>query len=189
MVTFCLGSARAKRAYIKKIEDAVLLDNIEVLFCVSENGRNYFAYAPVPFSEFSVYDFLMYRRALCGDKVATSDIKRLGINPKAKIGRLPAAARRGVQFLEKTCGHTARPVVINLDGIRYTRRNAAALKRLLSALQNDAYVFVTDNRFKKRFRGSCATMAFGKQAKTSTHRFYNAKLMAEKAGANKISIM
>lgn len=188
MVTFCLGSARAKRAYIKTIEDAILLDNIEVVFCVSENGRNYFAYAPVPFSEFSVYDYLNYRRALCGDKVIAADIERLGINPKRKIGRLSAAERRTVQFLEKTCGKADKAVIVNLDGIRCTRRCMTALRRLLAVIPQ-AYVFVTDKRFVTRFHGDSATKTFGAQSNYTSHRFYAAKLLAQKIGANKISIM
>lgn len=188
MVTFCLGSARAKRAYIKTIGDAILLDNIEVLFCVSENGRNYFAYAPVPFSEFSVNDYLSYRRALCGEKLVESDIKRFGIDPKRKMGKLSAAQRRTVQFLEKTCGKADKPIIINLDGIRYTRRCMTALRRLLAVIPA-AYVFVTDKRFVSRFRGEFATQTFGAQSHYTAHRFYSAKLLAQKIGANKISIM
>lgn len=189
MVTFCLGSARQKRAYTKTIKGGVLLDNIEVLFCASENGRNYFAYSPLPFASFTVYDYLSYRRALCGDKITESDIKGFGINPNKKIGRLTAAARRTVQYLEKTGGATDNPVIINLDGIRYGRRCFTALKRLISMLTGDVYVYVTDRRFADRFGGLSGIVTFGSQSKTSTHKFYSAKLLAKKAGANKISVM
>lgn len=188
MVTFCLGSARVKREYVKTIEDAILLDNIEVLFCVSENGRNYFAYAPVPFSEFGVFDYLNYRRALCGDKILASDIERFGINPKRKMGKLSAAERRTVQFLEKMCGKMDKPVIVNLDGIRYTRRGMSALRRLLAVI-DEAYVFVTDKQFVTHFRGECTTQTFGAQSSYTSHRFYAARLLAKKIGANKISIM
>ena len=188
MVTFCLGSARAKRAYIKEVKDAILLDNIEVLFCVSENGRNYFAYAPVPFYGFTVRDYLRYRRALCGQKLDEDSIKRFGINPNKRIGRLSAGELRTVQFLEKTCGTTDKPVIINLDGIRYGKRCAAALRRLLKVLP-DAYVFITDTRFAKRFHGKSGTMNFGAQTKHSLHRFFAAKVLAQKLGATKVSIM
>lgn len=188
MVTFCLGSARAKRAYIKEVKDAILLDNIEVLFCVSENGRNYFAYAPVPFYGFTVCDYLRYRRALCGQKLDEDSIKRFGINPKKRIGRLSAGELRTVQFLEKTCGATDKPVIVNLDGIRYGRRCAASLRRLLNILP-DAYVFITDARFAKRFRGKSNTMTFGSQSKHSLHRFYAAKALAQQIGATKLSVM
>ena len=189
MVTFCLGSARQKRAYVKSIKDGVLLDNIEVLFCVSENGRNYFAYAPVPFSDFRVHDYLKYRRALCGDKITEFDIRRFGLSPRTKIGRLAAAERRIVQYLEKTCGKATGPIIINLDGIRYSRRGMAALNRLISALSVDVYVFVTDVRYVRRFKGKRDTITFGSQSKPRTHRFYSAKLLAQRVGANKISIM
>lgn len=188
MVTFCLGSARQKRAFIKTVKDAILLDNIEVLFCVSENGRNYFAYAPVPFSGFSVYDYLKYRRALCGQKLIVSDIKAFGINPQKKLGRLSAAERRTVQLLEKTCGKADKTVIVNLDGIRYTRRCMAALNRLLSFLP-EAYVFVTDKRFITRFKQKNNVMTFGEQSKSRSHRFYAAKALAQKMGANKVSVM
>lgn len=188
MVTFCLGSARQKRAYIKDISGAILLDNIEVLFCVSENGRNYFAYAPIPFGEFKVFDYLRYRRALCGEKPVVSDVKKFGINPNKKLCAISAAERRTVQFLEKTCGKTDKPIIINLDGIRYNRRNMRALKRLLAAV-SQAYVFVTDKRFMSRFRGKCGTLTFGGQSHFLTHRFYAARLLAKKTGATRISVM
>ncbi|MCH5156140.1 MAG: hypothetical protein J1F69_05980 [Clostridiales bacterium] len=189
MVTFCLGSARAKRAYIKTVKDAVLLDNIEVLFCASENGRNYFAYAPVPFGDFTVCDYLRYRRALCEKKPTAQDVQRYGINPNTKICKLTAAARRTVQFLEKTCGEANGPVIVNLDGIRYSRRCMTALIRLLVHIPEEAYVFVTDKRFVTRFRGKCNTLSFGDQSRYTTHRFYAAKLLAQRAGATKVSIM
>ena len=188
MVTFCLGSARQKRAYIKDISGAILLDNIEVLFCASENGRNYFAYAPIPFGEFKVCDYLRYRRALCGEKPVVSDVKKFGINPNKKLRSLCAAERRIVQFLEKTCGRTDKTIIINLDGIRYSRRNMRALKRLIAAIPQ-SYVFVTDKRFKARFRGEHKALAFGGQSHFLTHRFYEARLLAKKAGATKISVM
>lgn len=188
MVTFCLGSARAKRAYIKTIEGAILLDNIEVLFCASENGRNYFAYAPVPFGGFRVDDYLRYRRALCGEKLLPSDIEKFGINPQKRMGRLCAAERRTVQFLEKTRGVADKPVIVNLDGIRYTRRNMAALKRLLAVIP-EAHVFVTDKRFVSRFRGEFVTKIFGSQSAFITHKFYAAKELAERIGADKVSVM
>ena len=188
MVTFCLGSARGKRAYIKTVKDAVLLDNIEVLFCASENGRNYFAYAPVPFGEFKVCDYLRYRRALCGEKVIVSDIKKFGINPNMKMRKLSAAARRTVQFLEKTCGKADRPIIINLDGIRYSRRCLTALRRLVKAIP-ESYVFVTDKRFVRRFKDKHKTVMFGKQSHFLSHRFYAANELAKRIGATKVSIM
>ena len=189
MVTFCLGSARQKRAYVKTVKDAVLLDNIEVLFCVSENGRNYFAYAPVPFFGFTISDYLSYRRALCGKRLDESDIIRFGLNPKKRMGKLSAGERRTVQYLEKTCGSTDKPVIINLDGIRYGKRSSAALYRLIKAISTDVYVYVTDPRFARRFRGKYETLTFGAQSKRRFHRFYYAKILAEKVGANRISIM
>ncbi|MDE6200836.1 MAG: hypothetical protein K2M47_04340 [Clostridiales bacterium] len=188
MVTFYLGSARAKRAYIKTIEGGVLLDNVEVLFCASENGRNYFAYAPVPFGGFRVGDYLRYRRALCGEKLLVSDIEKFGIKPNRKMRGLSAAERRIVQFLEKTCGQTDKPIIINLDGIRYTRRNMAALKRLISVIP-EVHVFVTDKRFASRFRGEYVTKTFGSQSAFITHKFYAAKELAQRVGADKVSVM
>ncbi len=58
MTTYCTGSARQKRDYFKETDGTVVLDNVEVLFCVSENGRNYFAYGDVPFADFSVAEYL-----------------------------------------------------------------------------------------------------------------------------------
>ena len=188
MVTFCLGSARQKRAYVKDISGAILLDNIEVLFCASENGRNYFAYAPIPFGDFKVYDYLRYRRALCGEKLVVTDIKKCGIDPNKKLRSLCAAERRIVQFLEKTCGKTDKPVIVNLDGIRYSRRNMKALNKLLVFIP-EAYIFVTDKRFMSRFRCKHGTITFGGQSHFLKHRFYSARVLAKQIGATKISVM
>lgn len=188
MITFCLGSARQKRAYIKSIGNAVLLDNIEVLFCASENGYNYFAYGKVPFSDFTVSEYLLYRRALCEKKVSELDVALLGLDKDKRIGKLNPAQMRCVTFLEKTCGYTSKTVIVNLDGARYTRRAGRALNRLLSFCDN-AYVFVTDERFERRARFKREVIRFGKEIKRNRPKFYAAKRLAAAINATFVSVM
>jgi len=188
MVTYCIGSARQKRDYFKAAEGAVVLDNVEVLFCASENGRNYFAYGDVPFGDFTVEEYLKYRRALCKEKVTNATLDKYGISPRKRLKRLSAAELRIVMFLEKTAGRTDKAVVVNLDGTRYSARNNAALKRLLSGL-SEAYVCVSDARFLKYADKNVRTLEFGKPQKAVRPAFYSAKRLAEKIGAKKIAVM
>ena len=188
MITYCTGSARQKRGYFNGSDDVVMLDNIEVLFCASENGRNYFAYGEVPFASFTVTDYLDYRRALCKDKPTAADLAKFELCGKKRIGSLCAAELRCVMFLEKTCGTTDKTVVVNLDGIKYSSKNAASLARLLSACK-DAYVFVTDKRFLPRRGSGYRTLSFGKSTKYVRPKFYAAKLLAKRINAIKVSVM
>ncbi|MCH5162415.1 MAG: hypothetical protein J1G38_02865 [Clostridiales bacterium] len=188
MVTYCLGSARQKREYFNCMDGAIVLDNIEVLFCASENGRNYFAFGDVPFSDFTVAEYLNYRRALEIEKVRMSDITELGLSPNRRLGKLSSVQLRAVMFLEKTVGNTDKAVVVNLDGTRYSRKNAAMLDRLLDFI-GTAYVCVTDNRFLTKAHGDFRTLFFGKTVAAKRPEFYAAKLLAKRIGAKRIAIM
>lgn len=190
MVTFCLGSARQKREYFKN-KGVLVLDNIEVLFCASENGKNYFAYGAVPFSEFEVADYIKYRRALCGGETDLSVLTRLGISLRKKFGRLCEAERRAVQLAEKAGGKASASVLINLDGARYSRKNMRVLDRLLLECEN-AYVCVTDIRFSKRTGVAHERLYFGKpniKAHKAHAEFYAAKLLKRRLGATRVSVM
>lgn len=187
MVTYCLGSARQKRAYFYKLDGAVVLDNDEVLFCASENGRNYFAYGEPPFGGFTVEQYIKYRTALCGRPFPHAALAALRISPSKRLEKLSPAQRRCVAFVEKTGGDTDSPIVINLDGARYTRKNALALDRLL-ALCKTAYVCVTDPRFVKRARqAEFKTLAFGKAVKHKRPAFYAAHRLAKMIGATRVA--
>lgn len=189
MVTYCTGSARQKREYFKDMKDAVVLDNIEVLFCASENGRNYFAYGDIPFGDFTVEQYLAYSRALFDDKATLADMRTFALSPRKKLKRLCEAQLRAVMFIEKTLGRTDKTLIVNLDGARYTRKNARVLALLLSQVKN-AYVCVTDDRFVGRARMEHNTVAFGKKVKPSPPpKFYAAKALAKRIGATRVSCM
>ena len=187
MITYCIGSARQKRAYFKTLKDAVVLDNAEVLFCASENGRNYFAYGYIPFAGFEVGEYLAYRRALCREKVEDATVRAFGLDPRKRLEKLCAAELRTLTFLEKTAGATADPVVVNLDGAKYTRKNVRTLNRLLARFTSDVYVCVTDMRFVKK--ANChMTMEFGK-SKGRRPKFYTAKRLAKRINACRVAVM
>lgn len=188
MVTYCIGSARQKREYFNSMRGAIVLDNVEVLFCASENGRNYFAYGAVPFAAFTVSQYLNYRRALVGGEIETCMLKTFGLSPNKRLGGLTAAQMRCVAFLEKTCGRTDAPVVINLDGSKYTRKNFKTLARLL-AFCPDAYVCVTDARYVKHERRAFKMLAFGKPVGRVRPKFYAAKILAKQLGAYRVAVM
>ncbi len=188
MVTYCVGSARRKREYFKNMQDAVILDNIEVLFCASENGRNYFAYGAIPFASFTVAQYLDYRRALCGGETDNAVLNSLGLSRRKRLGSLCSAEMRCVMFVEKTGGKTKSPLVVNLDGCKYTRKNRKALMRL-TELCETVYVCVTDRRFIKRARGAYKMLMFGKPVKNTRPKFYAAKRLAKELGAYRVAVM
>lgn len=188
MVTFCIGSARAKRDYFANASGVVILDNVEVLFCASENGKNYFAYGDVPFGSFTVEEYLTYRRALCTEPFSEQSLKPFGIAASKRVKRLSPAEMRCVAFLEKTMGHTDKAVVVNLDGTKYTRKNNAFLRRLLKVV-DEAYVCVTDARFVANADKGYKTMMFGKKTEGVKPTFYAAKKLARRIKAKRVSIM
>lgn len=190
MVTFCLGSARQKREYFKN-KGMLVLDNVEVLFCASENGKNFFVYGEVPFSEFSVRDYVLYRRALCGGNTDMSLIERAGIPLGKRFGRLCEAERRVVMLAEKTGGEkVGGAAVVNLDGARYSKKNMRALCKLVNECGERVFVCVTDRKFVKKMRLPYEILHFGKDTKRKTRKaFYAAHLLKKRLGATKISVM
>ena len=183
-----MGSARQKREYFKRASGAIVLDNVEVLFCASENGRNYFALGAVPFGGFTVIEYIRYKCACVRTVPSSAQIEELGLNPYRLIGGLSPAEMRVAMYLAETGGSTDKAVVINLDGAKYTRKNAAALSKLLSRI-GEAYVCVTDKRFLRKATGY-KTLQFGKPpAKKKRPAFYAAKLLAKKLGATKVAVM
>lgn len=189
MVTYCIGSARQKCAYFRD-SDAVVLDNSEVLFCASENGRNYFAIGKPLFASYTVEQYVKYKCAATPTQEPdASEFTRLGISPHRRIGRLAAAEMRAVDFLAQTGGKTDRAVVVNLDGTKYSRRCQAALDRLIRALpMNDLYVCVSDRRFLKHAGRDVKTLEFGKRADGKRPSFYSARILAARLGAKKVCI-
>ncbi len=175
MVTYCTGSARQKRAYFMR-KDAIVLDNIEVVFCASEDGKNYFAYGEMPFSMFGVKEYLDYKTALAGGGVDYALLEKLGISTKTRVGRLCPAQMRCVQLAEKLAGGRYGDVVINLDGTRYSRKNAKALAALISVCEN-VFVCVTDKRFVSRAPRIDGVMKFGNGSGTRG-TFYNTRALA-----------
>ncbi len=169
-------------------KDVVLLDNTEVLFCASEDGKNYFAYGDLPFADFTVAEYLEYARALKGEKVTRQIIETFGIDPDTRIKRLCTAQYRCVQFLEKTRGIRQKKLAINLDGSAYTKRNAKFLDTL-AALADEVFICVTDKRYMTKFKHDYKVMQFGKPAKRIKPKFYAAKLLAKRLGAKRIAIM
>lgn len=164
MITYCLGSARQKRAYFSDFPCGLYLDNIEVLYCVSENGSNCFAIGDVPFADFTVREYLRYRRALCASVPSDADIRALGLDPNKRLRKLRPAQMRCVQFLEKTGGigkisGKYASLIVNLDGCR-ARGNRAALKRLVRLFDN-VYVCVTDEKFVRK-HSPCRLLRFGR---------------------------
>ncbi|MCH5161724.1 MAG: hypothetical protein J1G04_06810 [Clostridiales bacterium] len=188
MVTFCTGSARQKRAYFMNDKDAVFLDNTEVLFCASEDGKNYFAYGDLPFADFTVSDYLNYARALKSEKVTRQAIEDFGISPDIKIKKLSPVQYRCVQFLEKTRGAKQKKLVINLDGAKFSKKSARGLAALISKA-DEVYVCVTDDRYITRYKRDCKVLSFGKSVKKSKPKFYSARILAKRIGAKRIAIM
>lgn len=188
MVTFCLGSARQKREYFHEADGVLVLDNVEVLFCASENGRNYFAFGSVPFGDFTVGEYIRYKCACVSSVPAKTDYDRFRIRESKKLKSLNPVEMRVVDFLAECGGRTDKTLVINLDGTRYSGRRLKALRRLLAAVEN-SYVCVSDRRFfdKINLRNGVDTLTFGK-IEGSRPSFYNAKRLAKKIGAKRVAV-
>lgn len=184
MVTYCTGSARQKREYFDAGEYLVL-DNTEVLFCASVDGHNYFAYGDVPFKDFTVKDYIAYKRALESTPPDLRVLDALGVKPNKKLGRLSVVQLRAV-YLVAERGTTAKKTVVNLDGTRYSRRTARELGKLLAFLP-EAFVCVTDARFVEK-AGTAQTMAFGGAARGRRPSFYAAKLLAARIDAKRVAV-
>ena len=186
MVTYCIGSARQKRAYFQA-GDYVLLDNEEVVFCASENGFNYFAYGAPPFSAFAVREYLDYMRALCPHKVTDADITRFGLDPAARLCALSPVKRRALSYLEKTGGKSELTPGINLDGTRYSMRARRELKKLVREI-GDCCVCVSDLRFLRHAERGARVLKFGKSVKRGRPKFFAAKRLAGELGITRIAV-
>lgn len=188
MITYCIGSARQKRAYFRE-RDAVVLDNTEVLFCASENGRNYFAIGGMPFGSFTVEQYVKYHTALKRDKPDLAQLKRLGIPPHKRVSRLLPVELRIVDLFVKVCGKTDKAVVVNLDGTKYTRRGNRALFALVDILRDtDVYVLVSDMRYLKKAASGVKVLQFGKRVNKRRPSFYAARILAARIGAKKVAV-
>lgn len=123
MITFCLGSARQKRAYFSDI-GAIVLDNVEVLFCSSEDGYNYFAIGKPPFADFTVAEYLRYMRAprFCE---SYSDILKAGNDSRGAEYSDPASELCGDEYGDIAVADKSRPGT----GIDTNREQAALLRQ------------------------------------------------------------
>lgn len=185
MITYCLGAARQKRAYFAKMRgEAIFLDSLEVIYCADGNGVSCFAIGDVPFASFPAEQYLKYRRALLAES-KTELLDSLRIKRDTPLGKLSPAQVRCVQFIEKTGGDARKPIVVDLDGTKYSRKNARALRTLLS-LCREAYVCVSDERFIPR-KTSAKIMRFGSALRARRPRFYPAKRL-KNIGAKKIAV-
>lgn len=169
-----------------------MLDNEEVLFCASENGRNYFAYGAVPFAVFTAEQYVKYKLALCGAEKtveALSMLSMLNIPHDVRLGAIVPAQRACIDYIIKKSGGLLKErTVVDLDGVKCTRKNRKALNELIG-LCPDLFVCVCDNRFLKYAKKPFTTLDFGKRQKCSRPRFYEARRLAKMISAYKIAVM
>ncbi len=157
-IVFCIGSSEAKRLDFRKNmnRSTVYVDNDEVYACITENGRTFFVIGAFPFADMSVSEFIRYNRMIITRDlwknghmrkfIKKSCGKRIGL--RAKVGSLGLFAYRAVQILSLITTETEE-ILVNFDGLPYSKENRRSLYRFLSHLKQrcKVVVAVSDNRF------------------------------------------
>lgn len=157
-IVFCIGSSEAKRLDFRKSvnETSVYVDNDEVCACITENDRTFFVIGSFPFSDMTVSEFIRYNRMIITRDlwknaqmrkfIKKSCGKRVGLG--AKVGSLGLFAYRAIQTLSLVTNET-KEILINFDGLPYSKENQQVLYRFLSYIKQHYKVTaaVSDNRF------------------------------------------
>jgi len=157
MVTYCIGDVFKKRAYFKKMigDSIVNVDNDEITNVFFKKGKPYFeSVGGLPFKNFTVLEFVRYRRALIDDEImAVGTLKKLlkeyKVNKKlnCKIKRLSTIEYRTVCLIAKL-NSNADFVCLNFDGLKETYFNRLKLNKLLKILKHkfNVYLATTDKK-------------------------------------------
>lgn len=159
MVTYCLGSAGAKRRDFrsKKGGGVVTLDNDDVLADFLLDGKQCFVIGELPFGDFCVSDYICYHRALktklpLRTKAIRNLLHRCGSKAGAyrRIARLDRLEYRKLQLAAKLEDDT-HTVYVNFDGLPYSRKNKAKMDALLRSWQKfTVFAAVSDSRFVQK---------------------------------------
>ncbi len=155
MVVYCVGDVAAKRADFRKKQSGKLsIDNDEVLGTIKKDGKVYFAVGTVPFSNMRVYEYVAYCKALTSSAVSRNETKyyrqlfKLPIPLKSKMKKLSVPQYRMAQLLG-SFSPSVTDIYVNMDGVEYSVRHEAEIKRLVAGIGKHYRVFVSvsDYRF------------------------------------------
>ena len=157
-VVFYIGEMSAKRrAFRKSVSKSVAFaDNDEVLASIDAGGKTTLIIGENPYSDMTVYEFARYHKTVnCGILPGQGEIKdffRRFLGESAplsrRVGRLTPIEYRALTLFTVISDQTER-VIVNFDGLPYTRSLARKLNRLTLRLSEryDVCVSVSDRRF------------------------------------------
>lgn len=155
-VTFCLGNIGIKRRAFRTPETgAVSIDNDDVLLSFRLDEKLYCAIGSLPFSDFSVREYMAYVRSLrsprpLGDGEIRYLLRAVGFRRGlyTRVGALSRVEYRHLCLAARMEIDT-RVVRLNFDGLPFSRRHRRQLLYLLRTLdpRYETLVAVTDTRF------------------------------------------
>ena len=151
MLTFVFGDCAEKRRYFESKE--IYIDAAEVLYCTDRKGKSVLVAGTRPFAFVTAEDYVAYSRALCGDKTPPAKLLSfVGYRGclDSRLAKLDAFEYRKVLIAAKYNAE-AKTLYINFDDVKYTRHNAALLRRFVADLKKfDLVILCSDVRFFAR---------------------------------------
>lgn len=157
-VIFCIGDSAAKHAALRRNVDetCALADNDEVYASLCEQDKTFFIVGSYPFGDMTVSEFIRYNRMIITrDCYKNSYIRKFikkacgkKVSVRKRLRSLDVFMYRAVKILSAVTDKT-QEIMINFDGVPYSKENEIKLFRFLYALKQKyaLTVAVSDNRF------------------------------------------
>lgn len=130
----------------------------EIVSICRMEGRDYYVIGEHPFGGFTVLQYVRYQRSLLDPHpTPASEVRSLlhatgaRVPLGRRVSRLGYLERRLVSLAARLTPET-RTLIIELDGIPYSRRLRSALRRAAARLRKkyEVWISVTDSRFADR---------------------------------------
>ena len=152
MLTIVFGNCEQKRRYFVSYGQS-FIDSYQTLRLEEKDGKTIVISGSRPFGNITAEDYVAYSRALCGDD--TPPAKLLAAFKfrdclDNRLNKLDAFEYRKV-LIAARCGLAEKKIYIDFDDVKYTRRNAARLRRFCADLKKfDLVLLCSDLRFFTR---------------------------------------
>ena len=183
-VIYLTGDSDEKRRMLRgEMPGIARAMNDEVTDICRMNGRDYYIVGKHPFGSFTVAQYVRYQRALLSAAPpSAAEIRRLlaslGLRVRTgrRLGSLGYAERRLVALAGRINADT-RTLVIDLDGVPYSRALRSSLRRYAARLRRsyEVWISVTDSRLADR-KASLAEMRPGSIIALSRNTFLSRPL-------------
>ncbi len=155
IITYCLGDILAKRSAFTlegEKEDALYLDNCEVVGAPKGERGTVFGIGENPYGNMTVEEFIRYESGKkASEVVRLCKIFGVKLSLNKKIKRLNPLSLRAV-FLVSGFTPKTETLYINLDSLLPTPKNKKLVSKLLNPLSRyfKIFVAVSDSRFIPR---------------------------------------